>query len=170
MQNVWVRMPLTARKQISGWSSNDEKLRICIRGTLKTRWRVTAQEQGVPQISAQPRQSQGALIFGNALLQGYTFPEVLAAFFFIFFSPYTKQVSQKKKKKRWGILKSEMVIEHFGKQNPHWSGCFSFSKFHLIMWPPNTKIQMVLYKVKNRLPRKKKPQQNAARQNSFDSL
>ncbi len=66
--------------------------------------------------------------FGNALLQGYTLPKALAAFFFIFLSLTASRYHNKKKKKRWDILKSEMAIEHFGKWNVHWSGCFGFSK------------------------------------------
>jgi hypothetical protein len=34
---------------------------------------------------------------------------------------------------------------------------FAEDRFHLIMWPPDTKILLVLYKVKNRLPQKKNP-------------
>jgi len=91
---------LTARKQISDWSSNDEKLRICIQGVLlKLGGRVTAQEQGVPEISGQPRQSQRGTYFGNALLQGYTLPKALAAFFFIFFSLTASRYHKKRRKR-----------------------------------------------------------------------
>jgi hypothetical protein len=94
----------------------------------KLGWRVTAQEQGVSEISTQPRQSQGALIFGMHCSKGIPFLKHWQHFSSFFFPLHQAGTTEKKKKKMWGILKSEMVIDHFGKRNRHWSGCFGFSK------------------------------------------
>ncbi len=135
------------------------------RGTLKTWGKGNSPGAGCSWNKRSTKAEPRGTYFGNALLQGYTFPEALAAFFFIFF-PLTPSRYHRKKRKRgeafWKVKWSLSILESgipigVGVSVFLNALLFAEDRFHLIMWPPDTKILLVLYKVKNRLPQKKNP-------------
>jgi hypothetical protein len=81
------------------------------RGTLKTWGKGNSPGAGCSWNKRSTKAEPRGTYFGNALLQGYTFPEGLAAFFFIFFPLHQAGITGKKEKE----------VRHFEKWNGHWA-------------------------------------------------